>query len=207
MTERMHDKTNEITNHCFPWKERKVKSTEDPWITDEIRTAVRRRKRKFKKHQRSGQWTEAKEHTNRLIKESKAAFYTKSAESLKAKGGGTIPYRILKELAIPDRPKRWTVNSWKPGLSNQDIANNLASYFTRITDEFDPLPLEDVPTTYSSPFRLTDVGEVAERIRANKKPISAVDGDILPSLTNKYSEVTAIPATRIIYHCLRMFDP
>ena len=43
-TQILHDKIESLNNICFPWKERKVKSTDKPWITDNIKRKIRRRK-------------------------------------------------------------------------------------------------------------------------------------------------------------------
>ena len=53
MTIRMHEKVTAITDECFPWRTRKVRSTDDPWIDDHIRRAIKRRMRQYKKNKRS----------------------------------------------------------------------------------------------------------------------------------------------------------
>lgn len=73
-------------------------------------------------------------------------------EKLKSQGGGVIPYKILKELAIADHPKPWSINSLKPTLLDTDLAEDLASYFVKITDEFQPLDTHNIPITFSNPF-------------------------------------------------------
>lgn len=128
----LHEVTNTLTNECFPWRDHKIRSTDDPWITDVIRVAIRKRKRRFKKYKRAEPWQIVKEETNKLIRESKKKFYDDAVERLKHRGGGTIPYSILKELAIPDRPKPWTINMVNPRLSDRDLADQLANFFSAI---------------------------------------------------------------------------
>ena len=72
MTEVMHSVINQITDECFPWKERKIRSTDDPWITDEIRKPIKRHKKKFNKQRRSKAWYAIKDLTRIKIKTSKA---------------------------------------------------------------------------------------------------------------------------------------
>ena len=50
MTEILHQTIDDLTNKLFPMKKRRVKSKDAPWITDEIKRAIRRRKRRFKKN-------------------------------------------------------------------------------------------------------------------------------------------------------------
>ena len=195
--------TEWITDECLPWRERKVRSTDDPWITDEIRCEIRRRKRRFDKWQRGPRWKQAKETTDHLIKESKEAFYKEAVEKLKQKGSSQLPYKALRELAIPDRPDPWTVNETRPGLSNTDLAEKLASYFVRVTDEFEPIDPDYIPpVTFDSPYDVLMPHQVAAMIRGEKKSKSAVQGDMLPSLANEYSDLTAVPATRIMNFAL-----
>ena len=81
-----------------------------------------------------------KEKTNKKIKEGKQEYYRKAVDKLRADGGSQLPYKILKELSIPDRPAPWTVTSLRPSLSSQVLAEELAEYFVKITNEFAPLP-------------------------------------------------------------------
>ena len=85
-----------------------------------------------------------------------------------------------------------------PDLNDEEIAKQLAAFFCRITDEFRPIEDDFRLSSFDSPFPLLQPHKIASRIRQSKKPKSAVDGNLLPSLVNNYSDVIAIPATRII---------
>ena len=71
MTGILHQTIDDLTNECFPWRDRKIKSTDDPWITDDIKKVIRRRKRKYCKQHRSLAWKEIKEESDRMIRESR----------------------------------------------------------------------------------------------------------------------------------------
>ena len=58
-----------------PFKERKIRSTDDPWISDNIQSLIRRRKRVFKKQGRSAKWRKIKTKTDRMICERKKKYY------------------------------------------------------------------------------------------------------------------------------------
>ena len=49
-----------LTDDCFPWVERTIKSTDAPWITPEGKRKVRRRKRICAREGRSERWYRAK---------------------------------------------------------------------------------------------------------------------------------------------------
>ena len=74
MTDRLHSITNKLNDTHFHIKEKRSRSTDDPWISDEIKQAIRRRKRLFNNHRRNAVWTAAKKVTNYLIKEAKEKF-------------------------------------------------------------------------------------------------------------------------------------
>ena len=202
MTKIFHSVIDGLNERFFPLRKRKIKSTDAPWITEEIKRVIRRRRRRFVKHRRGPQWRAVKEETERLIKESKQKYYTEAIEKLKGEGSGQLPYAILRELAIPDRPAPWSVNQLAPGQSDELLAEDLADYFVRITDEFTPIG-GYCPATYQAPFPLMEPHQVSALIKAGKKPKSAVCGDLLPSLVNECADLTAVPATRIINFCLQ----
>lgn len=61
-------------------------------------------------------------------KEAKTVYYNNSVDKLKSEGGGMIPYKILKDLAIPDRPSPWSINTLNSYLMDEELANDLATY-------------------------------------------------------------------------------
>ena len=132
MTRSLQQTVTELTDECFSWRERKVRSTNDPWITDEICRVIRRMKRKCGKEDRSVAWQAIKDESDHLIKESKSEYYKKAITKLQENGSAQLPYRILKGLSIPDRPNPWTINSTRPSLKDAELAEELASYFVKI---------------------------------------------------------------------------
>ena len=71
MTDLFNAKLDSLFNKAFPVKTRKIKDTDDPWITPEIRTAIRLRKRIFARYGRSEEWHAQKKVTDMLIKTAK----------------------------------------------------------------------------------------------------------------------------------------
>ena len=112
--------------------------------------------------------------------------------------GNAVPFKILKHLSEPDRPPPWSVTQFRPGWSDKEIADDLAVFFSAITDEFRPLASSDVPCTVSDPMIYVEPHTVAERIRSARKPLTAVFGDPLPSTINTNADLLAISTTWII---------
>ena len=135
LTVAIQEKIEELNNTYFPWKRRKIRSTDDPWITDKVRRAIRRRNRAYTKTmKRTDRWKLLKHHTNQLIAEEKLKYYEREEKKLHVYNPKAIPYKILKDLTEPERPAPWTVNNLRPDSKDEDIAEELAVYFSRITD-------------------------------------------------------------------------
>ena len=75
LTAKLHDVTEKIFDKHLPWKTRKIKSTDDPWTNNNIRTAIKRRKRTFRKQGRSKKGKALKARSDLLIAQSKAKYY------------------------------------------------------------------------------------------------------------------------------------
>ena len=58
-----------------------------------------------------------------------------------------------------------------------EVAELLAAHFNRISSEFDPLEVHQIPTTHWKNLPILLPHEVAGRIRAFKQPKSMVKGD------------------------------
>ena len=104
---------------------------------------------------------------------------------------------MLHHITDKDKPGSWTVEKLRPGWTETEIAEDLALFFTKKMDEFEPIDMDHLTTTYSSPIPIALPHEVANRIKGSKKPLSAVQGDPLPCTTAETAGLLAIPATRI----------
>ena len=85
------------------------------------------------------------------IKSKKKEYYALEVEKIRQASNDTIPFGALTHLSKPDKPSTWSICKLRPGKSDEEIANKLADYFSRISGEFMPLSLDN-PVTYSSPF-------------------------------------------------------
>ena len=74
----------------------------------------------------------------------------------------------------------------EPGKADEEIAEDLATYFNRISNEFEPLAPEEIPCTRPKDMPELECFEVAARIRKFRKPKSTVPGDIFPQLVTQF---------------------
>ena len=87
------------------------------------------------------------------------------------------------------------------GMTDEEIAESLAVYFNRVSDEFEPLSPEEIPCTREKELPQLHEYEVAARVRKFKKPRSTVPGDIFPQLVTQFADFLAVPLTDI-YNCI-----
>lgn len=92
MVEMLHSKMNELNDRFFPMRKRKIRSTDDPWITEEIKRVIRKRKRRFDKHHRGPQWKVVKAETVRLMKESKSKYKEALDKMQHSNAGQLLPW-------------------------------------------------------------------------------------------------------------------
>ena len=83
------------------------------------------------------------------------------------------------------------------GCLDLEAANECADFFGVFRDEFVPLDLSLIPSTYSLRLPRIDFTEIAFRLRTMRKPRSMVPGDIFPQLVSNYSVALALPLETI----------
>ena len=83
MSKKLEELTTDWMDKAYPTKNLTIKSTDQPWITFEIKKAIKDRKKIFKKDEkRTERWKTAKKNTDSLILESKKRYITKNVRSL-----------------------------------------------------------------------------------------------------------------------------
>ena len=195
LVKKFEDVTGEAINRLFPFKSVRARSNEHPWITQSIRRLSRLKKVVYKREGKSNCWCRLQEKLDLKIEESKQAFLKK------ATSGGSNPkayFSTVKAFATGSAPKQWDLMDLFPGKSAADAGNETATYFTRISDQFEPLEETAAVTARRRPIT---VQQVAEKLAAAKKPNSAVRGDVLPRLMKEYHQVFA-PAVTTIFNAI-----
>ena len=96
-TDRLHNKITSLNDICFPLKTRKIRSSDKPWINDNIRRKIKKRKREFFKNnmKRTERWSEIKKETTKAIKKNKLEYYKRESEKLMTPGSNSIPFKAL----------------------------------------------------------------------------------------------------------------
>ena len=67
----------------LPEKTGNFSSDDSPWVTPQIKSAVRRRQREYRKHRRSDKWNNLDDKVNNLVSKAKRKYYANVVEDLK----------------------------------------------------------------------------------------------------------------------------
>ena len=191
--------TSEWMEMSFPEKKLKIKSTDDPWITHEIRSRIRTRKKAFSRtKKRTPHWHALKKETEELIKKSKKEFYEDIKALATEKSNPALYYKAVNKLKDVERANDFDIHTMFPNKSDVTIGNEVAAFFNSVTDSY--VPLENCPVKPNLPIVL-DTHVVAAALKTFKKPKSMVKCDIFPDLATKFSDILAVPLTCIFNKC------
>ena len=191
---------NRSMDAFFPQKKIKVKSTDDPWITPEIKKRIKSRKRTYDKEHRSDAWKEKKRETNKLIKDSKREYYDHFINLSKTSNDPALYYKIINRLKTTNNAKKnFEVCDLFAGATESDVAEKVADFFTAISDKFIGLSEKDVPEVerMKDCIALTPK-QVEDRIKKCRKPKGLLSGDIFPSLLTDCASNVAGPLAHVI---------
>ena len=141
----------------FPLITRRLRSDQDPWINVPLEKMIARRKKIFRIQGRSKSWKKVKKKTEQIIRERKKGYLEYQLEKASEKGGlGNRFAALVKPFMNVDKVPNFDVKTvCKDGASDLEAAEECADYFSAISDEFEPLDLEALPSTYS--LRLTNI--------------------------------------------------
>ena len=183
-------------NEFFPIKSIRRKEEDLPWLNDTALKKIRKKKAVFKDEGRSPRWKAIEKETERYIEKRRLKFLDKEREKFLGKDGPKNFFKKVKTFNSAERPKAFDVRSLKPNASDQEVAEDVAKFFNRISDEFEPLDPFEIPSTYGRDLPSLTLGQVADRLRSCKKT-SMVDGDIFPALVAPLADNLAVPLADI----------
>ena len=201
---RLHDNITKILDRCLPWKNYKVRSTDDPWIDEPTRKKIKQRKNVFSNgRKRTKDWRELKAITNNMIKTRKKAYFEKECNKLKEKGAHLVPYKALKSLGAAEKPPQFDPRSLRPHLTEEELLEEMADFFGSISAEFEPVDMAALPTTFDNVKRVVTAQEVLDRLQAMQKPKSAITIDPPSRFVNQHADLFGPILAHIVNLVLR----
>ena len=137
--ETFHRVLRSTVDSVAPLKKRKRKSTDKPWINDNLKKMTEKRKRLFKGQERSANWKEVKKITTKMARECKRKFFLKETAKLTTPGSHQLPYKALDKLREDGNARQFDVLKMWPDLTEEEILEKLSAYFSDISGEYPPL--------------------------------------------------------------------
>ena len=181
----------------FPLITVRRKSTDCPWINNRVRKLISRRRGVYRREGRSAKWRRLKRLSDDLIRKRRETYLQSQRQCLLVEDARRNFFRNVKAFKAKERPKPFDVRTLFPGKTDAEVAGSLASYFNRISQEFQPLEPSDIPRTHDRELPVLHPYQVEGRIRSFKKPKSMVKGDIFPALMDRYAGLLAVPLADI----------
>ena len=204
MTDFFHMKIEQFKAECFPLKKSRIRSDEDPWVTDHIRRCVKKRNLMFRYDGRGERWKTLRDDVRLKLENAKNAYYDREVEKIfNASDKKSLAFTALKNLSCPDRPKQWAVTDIEKAKDETTVVEELAEYFNSVTKDYMPVDVSRVQKTYDRPIYEITPDMVETRIRQTRKPNSSVPGDIPPKLMNRLAAKISSPVSRIFNAVVR----
>ena len=184
----------DLLDRCFPWKEFIVKSTDPPWMNNDIRRCAKKKHRAFQLEGRGPAYRRLQKEMNKLVAQAKGVFFEELKQDIKT-GGKTKGYhRTVKRFSTKEAPRPWDVRELLPDREDSDRCEEIAQYFNEISGEFEPLC---APYHNDHPRSPPERYQIAARLKSMRKPKSQVPGDLPPDLATEFADILAIPLSYI----------
>ena len=141
-------------HEIFPEKTHRVNSNDQPWISHKLKSMDKRRKQEFNKHRMSEKWKRLNQVFKENVKCAKKTFYKKMMNDLMNKNTSQW-YSSVKRMTSYNQQKSEKVIVHEINhLSDEDQAKQIADNFTKISNEYEQIKLEDIDI---SPINKQDI--------------------------------------------------
>ena len=185
-------------NEYFPYKTTTRRERDPPWINPHVKALIRKRRKIYHREGRSAKWKSLMKRVRQLVRKRAAKYWEHQKRTLLSRDAGRTFFKNVKSYNCKERPAQFDVRTIFPSnLSDQEVSEALADHFNGISQEFDGLDPDGVPTTYSAPVQILTNHDVATRLRKFKKPKSMIKHDIFPALVSPAADFLAPPLTHI----------
>ena len=210
LVEAFESHTANLVQQTFPEKTCTVSDRDLPYITEELKILRRQRMRIYSKEGRSTRYLAMKALFKTKLCSEAEKYRVKIMDDV-ASGKLKNSYAALKKLEFGSivKAEGFTLPShYEENLSPAQSAERLAEYFSRISQEFEPINKANLPPYVKEKLRngKEDPGkpvlqdwQVYNKLQKSKKPNSMVPGDLPVKLVKEFTPELAKPVA-IIYN-------
>ena len=195
---------NKIEEHV-PEKSFKINCLDNEFTTPEIKRIKRKKQREYTKHGNTQLYKTLKKQLKETIKNEGREFVTKQIEL----AGEKTNKWIKKTSSMLARPGNTANNTFvlpehvEKGLSELESAEEIADFFSKISQEYDPLCIDTLPSNVQvklatdpcdHPF--FEEHQIYNELKATRKT-SSVPGDIPAKILDEFLPEFCTPITAI----------
>ena len=201
--EMFHQTLRKHLDLTFPEKTVKLSTLDRKWMTPQLKKLIRKIKREFYMNRKSPKWRSLKSKFKKLKRNTIKQFYSDFVTELKVSNPGKW-YSMAKRLgATENHANNLLQVESLAGLSKSETVEKIAAHFSQISQEYEPLNIEELPAFLPAPKVLSvSVEEVARRLRTQKVRKSTQPIDLPSKLRKEFSWELAIPLADIFNNCL-----
>ena len=188
-------------NKFFPWKTTVRLESDPPWVNDKIRRLQAKKRKVYCREGRSDLWKKLKKKAVKIIRKRAKVYLQTQKDVMLAPDAVRNFYKHVKSYGSKEKPPQFDVRTLYEGCTDSEVADKLATHFGSITNGFQGLRDDQVPSTWSSPIPALTAQDITKRLLSFRKPKSMVPGDIFPALVNP-SVKELVPPLQNIFNCI-----
>ena len=115
----------------FPWKKTVRRESEPPWINNQIRSLVEKRRKIYDREGRSDAWKALKKKTKKVVKRRAREYRSTQKEKLLAKDAARDFYKNVKSYSCKEKPQTFDVRQLFDKLSDPRSWKNSPTILVR----------------------------------------------------------------------------
>ena len=209
MVSKFEDYTSVLVNEVFPQKTVSISDHDKPYMTEELKLLRRQRQRIYRKKGRNPEYLSLKAKFDQKLK-SEAMKYEERIKNEVIEGNRSSSYSALRKLGGGGKETGYRSfilpSHAEDGLSYQQSADRLAVYFSKISQEFQPISVKNLPPKVQLKIQNSESDrtkpvledwQVFDKLRKSKKPNSTVPGDLPVKIIKSLSPELAKPVACI----------
>ena len=180
----------------FPSKTVRRKANDLPWFNETARKKVKKKKAVYRSEGRSPRWWAICRDLDSYLDKRQEKFLEGQRGTLLSPATSRNFFRNVRSFKSAEKPKNFDIRTLRPDTDDKAIAEEVATFFNEISNEFEPLDPFDIPRTYERALPMLSVSEVQKTLVSCKKS-GMVDGDIFPQLVKSCADSLAVPLANI----------
>ena len=135
-------------NRFFPTRRVRKKDIYLPWFNEVVKKKIRKKKAVYKDKGRSPRLLAIEAELDRFLARRREKFLGNQRENISSPEATKTLFRNIKAYQNAEMLKTFDVRELRPELSDKEMAEEIAIFFNKISKEFDPIDLFDIPRTY-----------------------------------------------------------